>query len=69
MEQNKQTEDIKTATMICAFVISDKISDSQSQMLSGPTYGLLILLPGQKACEAVLVHGKITFGGLLRRAV
>lgn len=29
MEQNKQTEDAKTATMICAFVISGQTRDSQ----------------------------------------
>lgn len=38
-------------------------------MLSGPACVLLILLPSQKAYEAQLVHGKITFGGLLSRAV
>lgn len=49
--------------MICAFVISGKTSDSQSQMLSGSTCVLLILLAGQTACEARLVHGGITLVG------
>jgi len=67
MEQSKQTEDTTTATLICAFVMSGKTSDSQSQVLSGPNCVLLIL--GQKACEARQVSGKITSGGLLRQAI
>lgn len=47
--------------MICAFIISGQTNDSQSQMVPGPTCVLLILPPGQKACEALLVHRKITF--------
>lgn len=42
MEQNKQTEDAKTATMVCAFVISGKTRDSQSQILSCPVCVLLL---------------------------
>lgn len=63
MEQNKQTENTKTATMICGFVVVGKTSDSQSQMLSGPTCVLLILLPGQKACEARSVHAILLLVG------
>lgn len=58
MEQNKQTEDAKNATVVFGFVISGETRVSQSQILSCPVCVLLIYYQVKKAWEAQLTHGK-----------